>query len=56
MRFSSNLAQAVVITGLDAWVVDGGVHDVGLGEDDGAVVETIGEEVSRPEVGIFVHG
>ncbi len=42
--------------GLEAWVVDGGVHDVGFHEEDGAVVEAVGEEVAGVEVGVVFDG
>ena len=35
-------------------MVDGGVHHVGFHEDDGAVVEAVGEQVARPQVGVAV--
>ena len=46
-----DFAQPFVIAGLDAGVVDGGVHDVGLHEDHGGIVEAVGEEVASVEEG-----
>ena len=51
-----DFAGAFVIAGLEAGVVDGGVHDVGFHEDDGAVVEAVGEEVACPEKGVGGDG
>ena len=50
---AEDFAGAFVVACLDAGVVGDGVHDVGLHEDDGAIVESVGEEVSGPEVGVF---
>lgn len=36
-----NFFESFVISGLDAGVIVGGVHDVGLHEDDGAIVEAV---------------
>ena len=50
---AEDFTGAFVISGLDAGMVGDGIHDVGFHEDDGAVVESVGEEVSGPEVGVF---
>ena len=51
-----DLFCALVVAGLEAGVVDGGVHDVWLHVDDGAVIEAVGEEVASPEEGVGVDG
>ena len=56
LEFSGNFAESAVVACLDAGVVDGGVHDVGFHENDGAVVESVGEQVTDPEVGLAGDG
>ena len=50
--FSTDFPQAFVIPSLDSGVVDGGVHDVGFQENDGAVIEPVGEEIASPKIGL----
>jgi hypothetical protein len=53
-HFSRNFAEAFVVTGLAAWVVDDGIHDVGFHENDGAVLETVGLQELRGNSGILM--
>ena len=47
-----DLLPAVVVAGLDAGEDLLAVHDVGFEKEDGAFVESVGEQVAGPEVGI----
>lgn len=47
---SADFPESLVVTSLNAGVVGGGIHDIGFHENDGAIVEAVGEEVACPEV------
>src|SRR5690606_797441 len=53
---SIELAQSPVLSGLDPGVGLAVVHAVGLEEDHGTEVGTVGEEVAGPEVGLVADG
>lgn len=55
-EFAVDLLQTFVIAGLDAVIVRNRIHDVGLHENDGAVVKPICQKVARIEVRALRNG
>jgi len=49
-HLAGDFLEAFVVAGLDAGVVEGGIHDVGFHENDRAFVQPVCEEISRPEI------
>ena len=54
-RFAIDEFASFIVAGFDAFDEVGAVHDVGFEENDGALIESGGEKIAGPEVGVVVE-